>query len=88
MDSLIFAINAVAPLIFLVALGYFLKRIGWVTTNDSKMLNRLVFHIFLPATLFLNIYKIESFGDIEFGYIVYAMAAVGVLYLLAQQDSC
>ena len=83
MDSLIFAINAVAPLIFLVALGYFLKRIGWVTLGDSKTLNRLVFHIFLPATLFLNIYKIESFGDIEFGYIVYAMAAVGVLYLLA-----
>ena len=83
MDSLIFAVNAVAPLIILVALGYFLKRIKWVNLDHSKTLNRLVFHIFLPATLFLNIYKIESFGDIEFGYIVYAMAAVGVLYLLA-----
>lgn len=82
MDSLIFAINAVTPLIALVALGYFLKRIGWINGDLSKKLNRLVFHVFLPVTLFLNVYRIENLGSIDFGYVLYAMAALAVLFLL------
>jgi predicted permease len=83
MDSLIFAINAVTPLIALVAIGYFLKRIEWMNGDLAKKINRLVFHVFLPATLFLNVYKIENPGSMEFGYILYAMAMVLSVFLVA-----
>ena len=83
MDSLIFAINAVTPLIALVAIGYFLKRIDWMNGDLAKKINRLVFHVFLPATLFLNVYKIENPGSMEFGYILYAMAMVLSVFLVA-----
>lgn len=83
MNSLVFAINAVAPLIALVAIGYFLKKIGWITLDYSKVLNRLVFHVFLPSTLFLNVYKIEDAGSIDFGYILYAMGMVIAIFLVA-----
>ena len=50
--SLIFALNSVLPIIFMVALGYILKRIGLLSGNIPKTLNKLVFHLFLPVMLF------------------------------------
>ena len=37
MGSLIFAINAVAPIIIMVAIGYFIKKIGLVTVDFAKV---------------------------------------------------
>lgn len=83
MDSLIFALNAVTPLIGLVAIGYFLKRVGLMDGELVKKLNRLVFRVFLPATLFLNVYKISKPGDIQFGYIVYAILATLCIFAVS-----
>lgn len=80
MDSLIFAVNAVAPLVALVALGYWLKRIGWMDVDFYKKTNRLVFHVFLPITLFLNVYKIEEPENIRVGYIVYALVMIFAIF--------
>lgn len=83
MDSLIFAFSAVAPLIITVAIGYFIKRIGLVSTDIGKPLNKLVFRVLLPCLLFCNIYKIESFSGIGGGYIIYAVAATFLMFLLS-----
>ncbi|MBQ8356303.1 MAG: AEC family transporter [Clostridia bacterium] len=83
MDSLLFALKAVTPIILMVAIGYFLKRIGLMSMDFSKAANKLVFRVFLPVTLFLNVYKIENFGGIDFGYIAYALIAIFALFLLA-----
>ena len=73
MESLIFALNAVMPIIFTVAIGYILKKIGFMDKTFVKAANRLVFRVFLPCMLFLNVYKISSIGDIDLGYVVYAV---------------
>lgn len=83
MDSLIFSINAIAPIIIIVAIGYFLKKIGWMDGNFAKMANKLVFHVFLPSMLFLNIYKIGSIGDIELGYVLYCVVALLAVFLVS-----
>ena len=80
MKELLFAINAVFPIILLVALGYFLKRIGLVTKELSGSLNKIVFRVFLPAMLFLNVYGIESLSDIRFGYIGFGLAIVLIVF--------
>lgn len=82
MSSFIFAVNAVMPLILMVALGYILKRVGMIKPDFAKAANKLVFRIFLPTTLFLNVYKIESVGDINVGYVVYALAAVFIVFVV------
>ena len=82
MDSFIFAINAVMPLILMVALGYILKRVGMIKTDFVKVANRLVFRVFLPSTLFLNVYKIESAADIDIAYVIYALAVVIAVFLI------
>lgn len=76
MDSLLFALNAVAPIILMVAIGYILKKLGFMKGDFAKAANKLVFRIFLPAMLFLNVYKIEQIADIDLAYIGYAAAVV------------
>lgn len=83
MESFIFAVTAVAPIVLMVALGYALKRAGFMSADFAKAANRLVFRIFLPAMLFLNIYKIESLASLEAGYIVYVVAAQIVIFLVS-----
>ncbi len=80
MDSLIFALNATLPIILTVAVGYFLKRIGLISRELAKGMNTLVFKVFLPVMLFLNIYKVESLASIDFGYVLYAVCAVMLIF--------
>ncbi len=83
MDSLVFAVSAVAPIIFTVAIGYILKKVGFMTPDFAKAANKLVFRVFLPAMLFLNVYKIESIGGINLGYIGYCLAVLLAIFLLS-----
>lgn len=83
MQSLIFALEAILPIILMVALGYFIKMIGIVQADNAKLLNKLVFRLFLPVMLFLNVYNIESFKGFDFGYIGYALVAVVMVFLLS-----
>lgn len=83
MESLIFALNAVAPLIALAAIGYFLKCVGLMDGELVKKINRLVFRVFLPVSLFLNVYKISDPQAIEVGYLVYAVVATLCVFFLS-----
>lgn len=82
MNSLIFALEAVLPIILMVAIGYWIKRIGLLTADMAKIINKLVFRIFLPSMLFLNVYKIESLSEIELDYILYAVIAITAVFAL------
>ena len=82
MESLIFALNAITPIVLTVALGYILKKTGFMDEKFTKMANKLVFRVFLPCMLFLNVYKIESIGDIDIGYVIYAVGMGLVIFLL------
>ena len=81
MEDIIFAINATTPIVLMVVVGYFLKKIGLIDATLAKAANRLVFKVFLPCMLFLNVYKIESFEDIDFTFVWYALGATLVLFL-------
>ena len=79
MDSLIFSINVISPVVLTVVIGYILKKLGFMNESFSKMANRLVFRIFLPVMVFMNIYKIEDIKNIEFfsgAYIVIVILSV------------
>ena len=82
MDSLIFAVNAVFPIILMVSLGYALNRIGYFGRSFAKCMNKLVFHVLLPCMLFSNIYKIQSFEGIGFGYIGYVVIVTLAVFFL------
>lgn len=80
MDTFIFALNAVLPIILLIGLGYVLKLTGFINENFLDIANKLVFRIALPALLFYNIYSVSSLEDINWSVMLYA--AIGIFILL------
>ncbi len=82
MSDIIFAINAVLPIILMIVVGYFLKKIGLLQEDTAKKLNTLVFRIFLPVMLFLNVYKINNLADIDFTFVFYAVGITVLLFLI------
>ncbi len=82
MEDLLFVINATLPIVFMIVVGYFLKKIGLIKDVVSKDLNTLVFRIFLPVMLFLNVYKIQDFSNLDFSFVWYAIIITVLLFLI------
>ena len=76
------AFNAVAPIVLMIALGYFLFQKGMLGEGFLKNGNKLVFKLCLPSTLFVNIYSIESLADIHWDIVLYGSAALCLIFLL------
>lgn len=81
-DILIFAINAVMPIILIIALGYFLKQKGLFTKEFLKVGNKAVFRVLLPVLLFTNLAQMDSFADLNPGAVIYVFTAVAILFLI------
>ncbi|MBR5601197.1 MAG: AEC family transporter [Clostridia bacterium] len=82
MTSLIFALNAVLPIVVIAVVGYLCKRVGLISVTTAKAMNKIVFRLLLPCMLFLNVYKIESPADFDFGYIWFALVLTLVFFLV------
>lgn len=78
-----FAINAIVPLVLLIVLGYVLKCAGFLDEAFLKTGNKLVFRVCLPCSLFCNVYAIENFSAMNWDIVLFAVAALAVIYALA-----
>ena len=76
------ALNAVVPIILLIALGYLLRQKGFLTDGFLQVGNKLVFKLMLPCMLFVNVYSIPSLADIRWDITVYSSAAIGLIFCL------
>ena len=76
MDSFIFSVNAVLPLVTLVVLGYILRRIGLISPAWAAAANKLCFRTFLPVLLFINVYSTDSLADVYWGLSIFAMGGI------------
>lgn len=76
------AIEAVAPIVALIAIGYILKRSGILNDNFVQVGQRLVFIILLPAMLFVNVYEISGLDAIAWDMVLYCVAMVFGLFAL------
>lgn len=55
LNNLGFSLNATMPIFLMMILGYLLRRFGFIDEITTKNINRLVFRIFLPALLFMDL---------------------------------
>lgn len=76
------AVNAVAPVVLLILLGYILKEKGFFTKDFLKIGNKLIFNICLPCMLFINIYNIEGFSVINWDIVIYGIIMVLLIFIL------
>ena len=74
------AVNAVMPIILLIGVGYWLKRAGWINDNFIKVGKTLVFKLFLPCSLFVNIYNVSGIGAIPWSIVLYSVFMLVVVF--------
>lgn len=78
-EDMLFALSAVAPIVLMVLIGYFLKRIGWISEKFAKSANKLTFRAFMPVMLFLSIYSMDPSGQ-DLTYMWYVLGALLVIF--------
>lgn len=76
MDTLIFSINAVMPIILIILLGYYLQKINLVPESFFINANKLVFNVAIPVYLFYSVYNIENLSDINWSLIITAVVLI------------
>ena len=67
----------------MIVVGYFLKKVNLFDSGTANKANSLVFRVFLPIMLFLNVYKNEGIGNISMGYVAYGAAVVIAIFLVS-----
>lgn len=76
------ALDAVAPVVLLILLGYWLKCRGFLSKEFLKNGNWLIFHVCLSIMLFMNVYDIAGFSDINWSMILYCLVILLVIFIL------
>ncbi|SCJ50407.1 auxin efflux carrier [uncultured Clostridium sp.] len=81
MDNLILSLNIILPLFVLMAVGYLARRLKMLDDKTIRVMNNLVFRLFLPILLCKNIMD-STEGNISGGVFIFAGVGVVALYLL------
>lgn len=74
------AFNAVFPIVAVILIGYYLKRIGFLSKEFLDIGNKLVFHVCLPCMLFINVYGIAGVQALRWDVILFCVAVVLVIF--------
>lgn len=75
------AVNAILPIVLLIALGYGLRQCSFLTKEFVAGGNKLMFRLLIPLMLFTNTYTIESFSSVPWDLTLYGAGMVLVIFL-------
>lgn len=81
-ETFLFSVNAVMPILLLIVLGYIMRRSGLGDGPFYTKLNSICFKIFLPLSLFNNVYSIESLGNVNWAVTGYCVVGVFISFFL------
>ena len=76
MSDFLFALNTVLPLLLLMSLGWFCRRVGLLTETLVKGVNQLVFKVFLPVSLCVSVMNTPY--DTAISVNAFLLAAIGL----------
>lgn len=82
LDTFWFAINAIMPIVILITLGFYLKKLGFIDRQLVGKLNTYVFNIALPLLFFYNVYQTESLRDIDLSLQLFIIAGALFFFFL------
>ncbi len=76
-------IHAIIPILLLIALGYILGKINFLSENQSDGLSKLTFTLFIPCLLFLSIYQNQDLSGVSIELLLAFYIPVFIVYLLS-----
>jgi len=82
LDEFFFSANAVFPIFLVIAMGYLLRRKGFLSANTVGEMNRLVFTFALPMLLFRNIYQSDFAALLDLGFILWVLGSIIIIFVL------
>ena len=68
-----YAFNAIAPILMMVLLGYFLQARKIYDRSFFKTLNAFAFHYCFPPLMFTNLYALSGISEIRLGFLGFVM---------------
>ena len=81
MDTFLYALRALMPILLIMALGALVRRLCSWDTVFYKRLNGLCFHVFLPINLFCNVYAASDLSEMNWRLV--GVMTLGILASLA-----
>ncbi len=83
MQNLIVVAGLVAPVFLIVALGYFLKRLGMINDDFVRLSSKIVFTVSLPALIFTEIASTDFSSILNLELIGFAYAGTLVTFFVS-----
>lgn len=82
MSILILSFEVVFPIFAMISLGYFLKCTKMFDAMSLKVLNNVVFRVFLPLLLFINVYQTDLNQAFNIKIVIYAISCILAEYFI------
>lgn len=80
LQALSIAFHAIVPLFLIIAVGYTVKRLGWIGPEEVRRFNKVCFYTFMPVMLFYNIYTSDFSQAVRLPYTLFVVgAALGMV---------
>ena len=79
-EQFIVCFNAVAPFFLIMAIGWFVRRVGLVGDPFFAGINKLTFTCFFPATLFMSMYTADLAAAFDLALVVYFVISTLLVY--------
>ena len=80
LQALSIAFHAIVPLFLIIAVGYTVKRLGWIGPEEVRRFNKVCFYTFMPVMLFYNIYTSDFSHAVRLPYALFVVgAALGMV---------
>ena len=83
LQALSIAFHAIVPLFLIIALGFGVKRLGWIGPEDVRRFNKVTFYTFMPVMLFYNIYTSDFSHAVRLPYALFVVGMALAMILLA-----
>ncbi len=82
-ESMRIALEIVAPLFLMMAVGYLLRLCGVMNESTARQANKAVFCVFLPLLVFQNVYNTNFSQSFHRELLLYALAGVALQFILS-----
>lgn len=83
MQAFSIAFHAIVPLFMIIAMGFGVKRLGWIGPEDVRRFNKVCFYTFMPVMLFYNIYTSDFSHAVRLPYALFVVGMALAMILLA-----
>ena len=87
LESLIFAANAIIPMMLLMLLGYLLGRKGYFSDETLRQMNRFTFRFCVSAMMFRGIYTLSSLSNIGLDMVCFVLVSIIILTALGWAEA-